>query len=669
MTRKSLYVAIPYIIGFIVSYTLYNTTYSYIGIVSSFVVTTLLILVFKLGIKQSILCETSFIVGFLIFSNYMVTKVDYLERYYQSDINFLGKVIQVNDYSSDMSSYILDGYINNNDKAKLYVYANSIDCQYGDNIYLECTVQEFTNEYLFNSKQYYNSKGIYLQGSDIHNLQLFHIDDNVVYNLIRALQDYRERVVETFKLHMSKSGASLISAMLFGDKSDLSKDDKNSLMRSGIGSLIAVSGLHLVILTSVLKFLLEYFESKDLALPKTIKFIVYELFMLMFIIVVGFPISAVRTFIMLSISNIAVIFIRKSDTLNTLCVTSMIMLSLQPYLIGNVSFLLSVTGVFGIGVLSPYLIKDLKVPNFIKNILSTAITTVCIIPICLIFFDEVSIAMPLTNIVCLPLCEISLICGFLVFITGEKILIMTKALLFVADISCKLMINVCRIVSKISFSNIPTNYNVLIYLSIVCTLICIVCYGLFKSKRYTAISIVVSIVAMGITLIGVDEYQDNILKVALLGNTRYQVMIISYDADVNIIDFSKNYKTSTYVQTYCKRQGIDSINSITMLKKAYQSMTMYEVQLKDYKVSKVNVPIGTYMRSDYSILGVVPNQIEVENSKYVYSYDNFDVTIYNDRTFEITYNGETKTFNVEEFNVVFNYYLNDEFFEVRSLKS
>ncbi|MCD7799802.1 MAG: ComEC family competence protein [Ruminococcus sp.] len=669
MTRKSLYVAIPYIVGFIASYTLHDTNYTYIGILSSFVITATLILVFKLGVKQSILCETSFIIGFLMFSNYMVTKVEYLKKYYGSDIVFTGKVVQIDDYSSDMSSYILDGLIDGKVKAKISLYMESVDCQYGDNIYLECTAEDFTSDYLFDSKSYYNSKGVYIQGDDVHSLEIFHVDDDVVCNVIRSLQNYRERILGTFKLNMSKSGASLMSAMLFGDKSDLSKTDKSSLIRSGIGSLIAVSGLHLAILTSVLKFFLEYFEKKDLALPKSIKFIVYELFMLMFLTVVDFPISAVRTFIMLSISNMAMLLYRKPDTLNTLCITSMAMLCLQPYLIGNVSFLLSVVGVYGIGVLSPYLTQDLNLPNFVKSILSTMITTLCVMPVCLIFFDEVSIAMPLTNIVCLPLCEISLVCGFIVFITGKKVLILTKALLYLADICCKLMISICNVISKIPFSNLPTDYNVLMYLVIICVLICIVCYGIYKSKKYVAISIVSCVVILGMTIIGVEKYQDSILKVAMLGNSKYQVMVISYDGDVNVIDFSKNYKTSTYVQTYCKRQGIDNINSITMLKKAYQSMTMYNVQLKDYKVSTVNVPQGTYLRSDYSILGAVPNLINVDNSKYAYTYRDFNITVYDNETFDIVHNGETKTFIVDDFNVVYLYYLNDGFFEVRSLES
>lgn len=68
-------------------------------------------------------------------------------------------------------------------------------------------------------------------------------------------------------------------------------------------------------------------------------------------------------------------------------------------------------------------------------------------------------------------------------------------------------------------------------------------------------------------------------------------------------------------------------------------------------------------------MGVVPNRIDVESSKYMYSYDDFDITIYKDTSFEVTHNGVTETFNTQEFNVEVDYYLNKGFFEVRSLKS
>jgi hypothetical protein len=152
-----------------------------------------------------------------------------------------------------------------------------------------------------------------------------------------------------------------------------------------------------------------------------------------------------------------------------------------------------------------------------------------------------------------------------------------------------------------------------------------------------------------------------------MGNSAYKVMVISYQGDINVVDFSKNYKTSTYVQKYLKQFGYSRVSSVTFLKKAYQSMVMYDTQLKDYPIESVNVPQGTYLRDDYTILGVSPTQIDFQNSKLVYSYGDYSITIYTNGDFEVSYNNITETFNAQEVNTILEYY-NYGNFKVKELK-
>lgn len=382
MVRKALYITIPYLIGFVCCSLIYDYKKDILiyVIMFSIIGTVALIKIFKFTFKKSVLCATSLIIGFLIYSNYRVSTVDYIiNRYNNQDIIFTGKVIDFNDYSSDMSSYIVDGTINEETTSKIYLYITSIDCSYGDTISFKCTLTDFTNDYLFNTKQYYNSKGIYLETYSISDLKVTHNFD-FKSRFIRKLNSYRNDTISIFKKFMSKDGSSMLSAILFGDKSDLAKDSKNALNRSGISHMIAVSGLHLAILTSMLDFILKLID-RFIEVPKILNFLIYEIFSILFVALVGFPISAVRTLIMLSISKSAILFVRQSDILNTLSLTTLIMITTEPYLINNVSFLLSISGVFGIGVFSNYILKDFKLNNFIKGVISTVFTTICVFPI------------------------------------------------------------------------------------------------------------------------------------------------------------------------------------------------------------------------------------------------------------------------------------------------
>jgi hypothetical protein len=165
----------------------------------------------------------------------------------------------------------------------------------------------------------------------------------------------------------------------------------------------------------------------------------------------------------------------------------------------------------------------------------------------------------------------------------------------------------------------------------------------------------------------VTVFENNTFRVVTMGNSAYRVMAISYQEDINIVDFSKNYKTSTYVQKYLKQFGYDKVSSVTFLKKAYQSMTMYNTQLKDYCVGSVNVPQGTYLEDGYTILGVSPTQVEFQNSKLVYDYEDFSITVYTTGEFEISCNGNVETFNAQEANTILEYY-NYGNFKVKELK-
>ena len=663
MIKKPLYVAIPYLLGMLVYYNLQKSQYIPYIIVCTVVLGVLLFKVFKLSIKQSVLCVTSCIVGVFVYANYIVTTQDVLLAYSGYTVEYSGHIVELKDYSNDKSCYVLKGSIGDTTDAKLLVYTNSLECSYGDVLTLECTVKGFNNEYLFNSKDYYSSKGIYLQADDILSLNLKPCT-NVVYSTISKLHNYRNDVVSTFKLNMSKQGSALLSAILFGDKSGL--QDRDSLIRSGIGHVIAVSGLHLTILLSFIDIVLLLI-GRRIEVPIILRYLIYELFMIAFIVVVDFPISAVRTFIMLTINKSSVLFVRKHDTLNTLCITCLVMLTLEPYLIHNVSFLLSISGVFGIGVLAPYVTKEFKTSNkILRSLVALMCATLSVFPVSMVYFDEVSIVSPISNLVLIPLCEVALICGFVVFVLGGKCLILSKSLLIVADYCCKLTIAISNVISKVWITNVPTGYTVPKYVVLLMILLIVASMGMFKDRSNLIKNILTSILTVAIVLCCTKVYQSSTLKVAILGSSKDTAIVITYHNDTNVIDCSKNSNTAKYVRKYLKSYGINSITSLTFTNIAYQSITTYNQYLKDYRVTSVNLLEGTHYKSGYTVLGVSPNMTNKDATEYVYHYGTIDVTISVDGSVTINNGISVQSFELNEHNIVIEYH-NNGLFKVRRL--
>ena len=65
---------------------------------------------------------------------------------------------------------------------------------------------------------------------------------------------------------LGSDNGGLIGAMLLGDKSDLSGDDKSLYQRNGISHILAISGLHLSMLgMGIYKVLLKIMPGKKQA--------------------------------------------------------------------------------------------------------------------------------------------------------------------------------------------------------------------------------------------------------------------------------------------------------------------------------------------------------------------------------------------------------------------
>lgn len=133
--------------------------------------------------------------------------------------------------------------------------------------------------------------------------------------------------------------AAIISAMVLGDKSQLSAKTRNDYSSAGVSHVLALSGLHVSILLSILSILLMGFSPKKAAFIKL-------LFVWSFTMLVGSPVSLLRVAIMLTIMIIAEAASRRTNTLNTLFIAAFFILLFSPQSLYDVGFQLSFTAVF-----------------------------------------------------------------------------------------------------------------------------------------------------------------------------------------------------------------------------------------------------------------------------------------------------------------------------------
>jgi ComEC/Rec2-related protein len=192
---------------------------------------------------------------------------------------------------------------------------------------------------------------------------------------------------------MSGKTGNFLGAMVFGEKRGFDPDMKTELYRSGVGHVMAVSGIHVSVIAVMLMAVLS-----RLQLGRILPFILMNVLLIIFITMAEWPASAVRALVMIDFIYSARIFRRQSDIFNSLAGAVLAICIADPFAVYSSGFFLSVTATFGIGVFGPYMTRNFTGNRHVRNFLIMICTSMCIFPLTIKYFGETSLISPITNI-------------------------------------------------------------------------------------------------------------------------------------------------------------------------------------------------------------------------------------------------------------------------------
>ena len=218
--------------------------------------------------------------------------------------------------------------------------------------------------------------------------------------------------------------APMIFALVTGDKDGLPDSFYQALQRTGLAHTVAVSGMHLTFLAGMLAALLK--RGRRLAIC-SIGVIV------LFTLMVGATPSVVRAAIMQILLLLAPAFNRENDRVTSISFALACILAANPYAVANVGLQLSFGSVVGIQIvglpLNQWLMRkgnvmcDTGKVGWIVSIRKKLVRFVCstfsvsigamlfTAPLTAWQFGTVSLLSPLSNLIALPLVEISFVLG------------------------------------------------------------------------------------------------------------------------------------------------------------------------------------------------------------------------------------------------------------------
>jgi competence protein ComEC len=143
---------------------------------------------------------------------------------------------------------------------------------------------------------------------------------------------------------VSENALVIIQALLLGDRSGMSRDIKESFIKSGSIHLLAVSGLHVGILYMIFGSVLSLFlkPSHGVSLLLSLGFLFF------FAFITGFAPSVSRAAVMFAVIHIGRAANRDAHILNTLAVSASLLLVINPLFLFHAGFWLSHLAVLGI---------------------------------------------------------------------------------------------------------------------------------------------------------------------------------------------------------------------------------------------------------------------------------------------------------------------------------
>lgn len=504
--------------------------------------------------KQTLLCTLSFLMACCVYWHHDARTVKAQLSLAGSDILFTGTIEEKNVYASGSAGYILKGSFGDTDGRLLYVSdMHFYSC--GDTLVLSGTAEALENSYAFNTAAYYRAKNVFLQMDPNAGCKYISCEHpGFPYSLYR----WRDSMVQRFTRHMSDEGGAMLAGMLFGDRSGMDTQSKHALTRAGIGHILAVSGLHLDFLAMCLILLLQKCRA-----GRWERFAVSAAVCILFSVCVGGTVSVKRACIMVLLSQGAGLFFRQSDSLTSLSVAMLILCLDNPFVIHSSAFWLSCSGAFGIGVLAPFMTKDLTTDAPQQKLCKQAAELLCVFtavfPASALYFQSVTLLSPITNLLLAPLCMAAIAFGAAAVCLPECL---AEYILYPADLLCNFVLRISKQLALLPVSHILTNSRQLHFLLLLSLGFVTLGFLLYKSRRFLVISCILSMLTIWGASAAEQAVSQKYAMVYTLGGKEDAALVIQWGKEAVIVDVTGSSRSASSVKTCLESNGIEEISSL-----------------------------------------------------------------------------------------------------------
>lgn len=406
----------------------------------------------------------------------------------------------------------------------------------------------FPNE--FPTKQHLKSLKVNFTATSSSKEFIIYDDSNIFYKVLNHLRnDFKNKIFLLFP----EDVADVIFAITIGDKSFISKEEKQIYSLTGTSHIMAVSGLHVGIIAVFLYFFTFFIKNEKL------KYLINSLLLIGYVVLTGLQASSIRAASIAIMIYLAIVLKKHYDIKNLLGFAIVIFILIQPEIILSVSFQFSVAAFLGIVLytkrISDYINYKVNTKSDLLSnliiLISTSISAMIFTsPLVAYYFNNFTLLGIISNMYAIPIISLSLILSFIVlfisFLSFELSFLFANSVTFLI----RLLEGLNSYVVKIEYL-FYSGYNSLIY-AVIFSLIILVLLN-YKSFIKSA-----SYIALGLIIVFSYSYyakENTYIK----DNYYYKVKLIEKEKVVDLYIFDKSKNTSIFLD-YSLLEYIEETN-------------------------------------------------------------------------------------------------------------
>lgn len=509
--------------------------------------------------------------------------------------------------------------------------------------------------------EYYKSKSLLLGGYSTG--EAIKIEKSQMVGIKSKILLLRQTLTEEIMTELPNSAGGIIAGLCFGVKTYIPKTVSTAFSAAGVSHLLAVSGLHLSVWSTLLYAVLRKLRvSRKLSSATAILFIAF------FAVLTGLNPPVIRAGAMLTLMFSSGLFCREADSINSIGLALTAMLMLNPYMATSLSLLLSVFATLGLVILmkpvSEFLNRPLKrVKNkcftklykFVSAAVAVSISvTVATLPIYLTSLSSISSVLLISNLLMVTAGSVCMTTGGLAslfLVLGVDIL--GKPLVLISALFSKYLIKITAYFAEFHYSLIPINSNwSRITLAVILILFAVILAVNFRKKKAVKyITITLSAIFLTVNIAAVALSNSKLkLTAASVGNGT--AVILKYKGETAVIGCGGDYYAGSAVCDIMSKYGSTSVDYLILPSNTAQNTSGVNKLNETYKINssylasdklKSEFSLKNTVQFQNSIIRVADGKVQItacgnNNTSVKITYGDFSAVISTDNTDNI--NGE-----------------------------